>query len=642
MKSIDFHNILKLLAGILVITAIILITVNSATANQPLLITDSLSETPSGNYVSYGIDKITDTYLFLLNGSLSKSTNFGSFDIRQNYRGIGLKQNQTSFRDDQNFTFDYAIPLEEEIRLLARQNVIYSSDQRTSGNNVLSRVNSSIGASYAPMNNIMMKLYGGYEFNKQLSVTSPGLIFNLNGAVSDLKVSNFSINSVINGEQLFLNRNRTNSDLDFYSSVNWLNDEYNQFNINFFYRLMKRDMLSSLFRANDSIPVESRFENKFTPDIRVLFNLFPNMTADIKLNISNLDIEKSYKSSFAGINLSNVTRTFSELQYGINIETILLTNRIIQKTGMSYYSRTEENKVDKKFSISEFDLIEIQNQEYQRDNLTTRTRLFSSTSWMPDKLDTMSLVFSVRKLRYDTPSDKNFDDRDELSLNAGLSLSHRFDNSFSGTLFGELQMLHLVFIKSERSAMNNWNRIFRFGSEFSWNTAAFAMSPRIEVLANYTIYDFEDKTGNIRSYSYRQIGYRDSIVVKLGSQMSLQSKLSMRYFERGILYWDTFSESPQNSNLELFFKLLYVSEQWENCKFGLGGRMYSLRQANISQGTVSISNFNQLSLGPEVFLNFKFFDGSNISLQGWYEFQYINKLFRNNIPNLFLFTNIMI
>jgi hypothetical protein len=153
---------------------------------------------------------------------------------------------------------------------------------------------------------------------------------------------------------------------------------------------MKRDMLSSLFRANDSIPIESRFENKFTPDIRVLFNLFPNMTADIKLNISNLDIEKSYKSSFAGINLSNVTRTFSELQYGINIETIFLTNRIIQKTGMSYYSRTEENKVEKKFNISEYDLIEIQNQEYQRDNLTTRTRLFSSTSWMPDKLDTMS------------------------------------------------------------------------------------------------------------------------------------------------------------------------------------------------------------------------------------------------------------
>jgi hypothetical protein len=75
---------------------------------------------------------------------------------------------------------------------------------------------------------------------------------------------------------------------------------------------------------------------------------------------------------------------------------------------------------------------------------------------------------------------------------------------------------------------------------------------------------------------------------------------------------------------------------------GAGIRVYSLEQRNIAGGESSRLSFSQNSWGPETVVTVKFLNGSTISLQGWYEFQYINKLINHKIPNLFLLTNVTI
>ena len=108
-------------------------------------------------------------------------------------------------------------------------------------------------------------------------------------------------------------------------------------------------------------------------------------------------------------------------------------------------------------------------------------------------------------------------------------------------------MDHLVFLKAERSAMNNWNRIFQFNPGIYYNTKSFMMMPQFEILANYTVYDFENISPDVKSFSYRQVGYKDSIFIYLGKMFSLQTNINISYFERGILYWKSFSENSTKS-----------------------------------------------------------------------------------------------
>ena len=68
----------------------------------------------------------------------------------------------------------------------------------------------------------------------------------------------------------------------------------------------------------------------------------------------------------------------------------------------------------------------------------------------------------------------------------------------------------------------------------------------MELLANYTVYDFEltNNTGN----SFRYVSMRDSISIYLLKNISLSSNNIVRYYESGSLDWKNFAESPQISN----------------------------------------------------------------------------------------------
>jgi hypothetical protein len=75
------------------------------------------------------------------------------------------------------------------------------------------------------------------------------------------------------------------------------------------------------------------------------------------------------------------------------------------------------------------------------------------------------------------------------------------------------------------------------------------------VLANYTAYDYEDVKTQVKSFSFRQMGYKDSIFIYLNKNLSLQFSNIYKYSERGILNWSSFSESPQNGITEIFINL---------------------------------------------------------------------------------------
>ncbi len=602
---------------------------------------DSSNSYYNNKQITYGVEKITDTYMFTGNALYNFNSNFGNIKLVESYRGTGIQQQNSSFRDDQGINFEYSYPLQSNILILARQNWTYASDTRNLGMNELQRLNTSGGLRYVIKNNSMVEAYAGFEKNKQLQINSDGFLLNLNANLDNLDLSDFTLRSYITSEYLKLNLNRVNADLDVFVNLSHNYEQNNRLSLGMRYKLMNRDLLTSYDNTNlQVIPIEGRLENRINPDLFFNFNLLDNLIIELNMNLLNVNVGKAYNAYYSNISLSNVRRNLKEFQLGFTGEAKYVSANILESIGMMFNVRNEENLVEKLYDMSSTDEEFIKNQEHQRDNNSARTKLFHRGLFMPGNADTVFTNFSLSIYQYDTPSSDNYDDRDEQSINANIGYKHRFTNNFSAGIAAELQMLHLVFLKSERSALNNWNRVIRLAPEIEWTNKIFSIHPKFEILANYTVYDFEDASGSVKSYSYRQIGYKDTICIYLQQNMSFQFKTSFRYFERGILYWDSFSESPQNSNFESYLRGLVYIGLTDKIRIGAGARYYSLKQSSLNTNSVSGSDFSQKSIGPETIITSFFSDGSSISLQGWYEFQYINNLENNRIPNLFLITTI--
>lgn len=519
--------------------------------------------------------------------------------------------------------------------------MLYSSDTRSLNISEHRRFNLLSGLRALFDDGSFIEILGGAESNKQITLESPGAIATVNARLNSLDLDGYKVNSTLKSEFLRLNNSRLNSDFDLRLNVEKSYDAADNIKIIGRYKTMGRNFLSSFGGSSaDNMQIETRLENRLGIDALLNFGIAGNLQGRTALSVERLSVERSYKTFFTATPQTGVVRNLNELQLGFSLEGIYQTANFLNISGFAINHRDEENVISRKFDISDIELQKLRAMENQRDNVSSRNRLYSRTIWQASKKDTVRFNGQMSLLRYDTPSPENNDDRDEFYLNASAEYSRMFSSELSANLQFETQLSHFVYLKAARSALNYWNRIIRFSPGVNFSTPLIKMSPQFEILANYSVYDFEEKGVSPKSYSFRQISFKDSIIVFLGKNISLQTKYLFRYFERGILYWKTFSETPQNSNFEKFIKILAVTEMFDGLTAGFGGRHYQLSQRNLNvlptarTGTEIIQN----SLGPEAVLVGRFSSGSEISVNGWYEFQFLKNNEIRKMPNIFINT----
>jgi hypothetical protein len=617
---------------------LILISLNFYCVAQTADLSQTKDASSQANGLIYGFDRIASTFQFTVNGYYSYQVYLGTLKLFQNYRGAALRASTISFRDDQNFGTEYSIPISDNFTALERNKWIYSTDSRAIGLNKLERLNGEIGGRYDFLPRSFLELTTGIERNNQLGIVSPGLLLSSTGRLNELNISDYLVSVDANGEYLKLNYGRENSDLDCSTSFFRRYDSTNSIGLNVQYKIMKRDFPYSMIDSSGIRTIESRLENRLNAALNINFSLSKEITGNTYLTLNNGNIERFFKNEVKSDSLSSVSRKLNEFQLSFTGSLKYSLETIDQSLGIYFNNRSESNNVLRRFDIDSNALARLQYQENQRDNSTSQTRLFSQTEFRPFRKDTVRLEYSVSLLQYNTPETNN-DDRDEFVTIIKSSWSRRFNNSFWGRLTLEGQYNHLVFLKSARSAMNNWNRVIRLSPEFCWELPGFRIEPKFEILANYTTYDYEDLVSYIKSFSFRQIGYRDSIYIALNNDFSLQTNLVFKYSERGTLYWSKFAESPENSNLEQLARTQLIEKISDYLQIGCGARYYRIIQRNLIKELSSVSgNFDQMSIGPEVTSRLYLSNNTYITLQGWYEIQYLNKIKSRTVPNLYLMT----
>src|SRR4030095_96829 len=227
----------------------------------------------------------------------------------------------------------------------------------------------------------------------------------------------------------------------------------------------------------------------------------------------NIDKENFYIPS-SQVNTSTYDTQIQELRFCGDAALSFSDNKFNAQMIASYRERDEKHFLINPERISQLFVKQIEQSEATKNNHSSLFKLTSNVFYNLNEMNRIELTGNASILKYDTQSDENFDDRDEVGF--VIYLAHRFNNlkNLLLTTSIDLNLYHTVYIFSQKSSNNNWNRILRFTSKSFFTPADwFRNIGTFNVLANYTVYDFEDIVSSVQSYSFRQVNLKDSMIV---------------------------------------------------------------------------------------------------------------------------------
>jgi hypothetical protein len=139
-----------------------------------------------------------------------------------------------------------------------------------------------------------------------------------------------------------------------------------------------------------------------------------------------------------------------------------------------------------------------------------------------------------------------------------------------------------------------------------------------EVLANYTVYDFEQQGASIPSFSYRQFGWVDSSSVEFTRRIGLDFFSYLKLYERGQFRWSDFSERTENSFVDRTISSQLRFSPEEGILFAIGIKYFSQSRYIFVSGVKTPDSFIQ-SFGPTCFILWDIGTHSRLNFNGWYE-----------------------
>ena len=579
------------------------------------------------NGLNFGFDKLLTTYHWNGMGRYEGISGPLWFLFDEQYLSTVILSDVNSIRNEEQFGFTAKYRLTDLLRSSIRESSYVLSDNQSAGIGTASSHALYGGIEYHPFDQLMVEPLAGVRFDNQidqqdrgpsyaLSVFSDGLESGgyrsrfggnvrydrldpriLETHFDTLRIDKEFPDRTRNVLQIFFNRHRR----DFYFPAD--------------------PIVQSVFGVKNNI--ESRTENSLTVGDSIEYPISPATTLFMQANILTRGIGRDVRyRNFSNTSSPALNSNIDEFRIdGSAVADYSAPGGLNASIQVAYQERDESHALEPNDSVASGKFISLSESETRKNNFSHRTLLSTSLSMGLGRSDSVEFSGMTSILRYDTPSDLNTDDRDELRDILGLTYTHRFTSYFSARTLFEVNLNHLVYLSGLRSADNTWNRIFRISPRFAYSPSNWFHSYNtFEVLANYTTYDFEFVAGSVRSFAFRQFAFIDSTTWGITKRCSLSWTHYLRFYERGELNWDGFSERP----LFYFEDKTYMGAAEfrvnDDLRFATGLRFFSQARYGYTGAKRTLENYLR-SLGPVTTMELNFGSRTRILLNGWYEHQ---------------------
>jgi len=576
------------------------------------------------NRLNSRFDKQLNTYS--LNTFLFVQQKFENvfFTLGEQYNSTLIKSTDRSQRDEQRFSLTAGYEFTPNFNIgFGAHNNIYSNNRRIEINEA-SNSDITILPQYKPHPKIIITPFFGYSNNRQIGENDYGYLYGSEGLINNLDISDFIIYSEIKfkNEDVF-HRSNKNRYANFLLTNNFSPDVNNVINI--VYQLNRKDfyyqadsLTSKYYDITNNI--QSRNETNYVLQDRLQYNEFLGIFyLDLlgKVGWRKIDRDTRYKN-FENISTAIFDTRIEELKF--EFESIASYNSESFSGALRFIlSERDEKNIAKDISeVSDVFYEQRNDQEKRKNNNSVRASLSLSGLYKITKNDILTFSLFQNKLKYDTPSAENFDDRDELLSIAGIRYTRVFSPFFESFITAEGTFNHTVYVFAEKSSNNNLNRTIRLTAGGIYRGKNISSLNLFEVSANYTVYDFEDLNPNYKSFSFRQYTATDSTTIKLTKKLNLNLYGYIKLSEQGDFKWSAFTIRPTRYLKEIFAEPK-LSVRYNDIILASGVRFFSLLTFNYKK-TEKILDTEYVSSGPVAEIIVSARNNLLVKLYGWYEF----------------------
>jgi hypothetical protein len=526
--------------------------------------------------------------------------------------------------------------LDERVAAQARWSSLIYSDNKAVGLSTAS-VNTILGGvEYIPSEHLILTPLAGYRWDKQIGFRDRGLSYELSARTNNVNVDGY----LIDGSAQF-HQDRVNPRL--------LEQHFLRIGTQKTFLGNTRDSLEIGFTKNRrefygfaSGALESRVENVFSFTNLLDYEFDSRVVASLFVNAYNRSLAKEYRA-IASIAAPNGLRNTGIDEF--RLDAFVQAKYLDDERGFSLTARLGHSERNERHFLTSSGLPNqstLEDEERSKDNLARRTALSGTLELPLSKSDHVALSGTASILRYDTPSETNNDDRDELLVELSLATFHTVNRFLEVSLRLDGTLSHLVYLFSERSANNNINRILRFAPRTTFRPFASLTSVNsFEVLANYTVYDFEQTSAQVRSFSYRQFGWSDSTSFDITNRLGLDAFVYLKVYSRGQLNWNDFTERRENSFVDKTYALQARFSPEIGSTIAVGIRYFSQTRYSFEGETRKLDSFLR-SFGPTCLLLWRLNAFSELSLKGWYEQRKLEGGGSKSLANMTMNINILL
>jgi hypothetical protein len=555
---------------------------------------------------------------------INQNINKFNFVVSENYGSTFIRSRDKSIRDEHFFTLTgiYSINSLISIGSSVRNNIL--SDNRKIEINQASISNAVLLVRSNPLEEVFLTSFGGYSNNRQIGENDYGFYYGIEGKVDQLELSEVLLSSEIKfqNEDVSPRKNATRyfnlsaANYIDYNISNHISAKFIQNKKDFYYQA--DSVTSRSFNIVNNI--QSRQESIYSLQDQLKYNNFLNFLSLQVLGRASLrTIERDTRyRTLLNASASLFDTKINELR--LDFESILFySSRNFNATLKFLYAEKDEKHFTKSFEgINPIFFEERSRMESRKNNNSIRGAVSLSGEVNISNIDRLSFSLFQNKLKYDTPSNDNYDDRDELLSIVRIKYSRKLNPFFEAFINAEGTQSHTVYIFSEKSSNNNVNRIIKLAAGGNYSGKNISSFNSFDVSANYTVYDFEDLNPNYRSFSFRQFTAIDSSNIRIFRNVSFNVYSYVKLSEQGDFNWAAFTARPTRYLEEIYAEPKLILDH-NGFLFSAGLRYFSLRTFNFN-GLNKVIDSEYLSLGPLAGINFNMNGRLLFRLNGWYEF----------------------
>ncbi len=599
-------------------------------------------DTNRNNFSSISFDKSFNTYHW--RGLAAYQYMYRSMFLQMNEQFLStlVKTDRKHITDNQSLDLRLRYGLTDNISAASNISSFLLSDNRDIGGSITKASFHVIhgGISLRLFKMFLLEPLLGFRSDTQLAQKDDGISYLL-GVTSD-KINYQGYNVKLDGSLQYDNidpRRMEAHNALLRIQKSFFEQSSNSFSLN--YSRNRRDfyqLADSAIQRQHKISnnIETRIDNTLGITDSLRYKVGEKFLWIFRANISMREIDKSIRyKNLLEPDKSTFHTNVSELKIeGSLFADYKFNDRLKSSFAFSYIERDEEHRLLMNESIPSDRSYQLKRMEDEKNNHALRTSFLTMTTWAISKKDTMEFTGSANILRYDTPSIDNYDDRDELWYRFSLSLYHQINRNLELRIGADLHLKHLVYLFAARSSDNNWNRLIRLAPQIRYTpTGSFRTTNIFEVLANYTVYDYEYLLSQPRSFVFRQFAFVDSSLLQLTDRLDFEWFSHIKLYERGEFHWGSFSERLINYFEDKTFSGKFNFLLRKGLLFSVGIRYFNQMRFSYLLKNRELESLHS-RIGPTAAIEFNN-ESIEFMFSGWYEYQEQTKQTARNVSTMF-------